>query len=343
MAGLSMDGLVAKLKNRLSKAAISKYEQGKMMPSSNYLIALADALGVSVDFFFTSREINIQDLNFRKNQSLKGRVLESVHEKIRDSLERYLELEDLLGISPSFKTPLYDFIVKNVDDIEEAAHLVREAWAIGPEAPVSFLLNVLEQQGILVIELEINPELKFDGASGFVNQRPFIVLDKYKPADRKRLSALHELAHLCLPFSASLSKKEQEKLCHAFGSAFLLPAQALRNELGQKRRDISLQELSILKQRYGISMQAIMYRSRTLGIISESAYLSFCKDINSRGWRKCEPINYPLQEEAHRFTMLLYRALEENIITIAKASYLSGKSIQDLEKELNLYHAVITP
>uniref|UniRef100_UPI0026ECAC59 hypothetical protein n=1 Tax=Gracilinema caldarium TaxID=215591 RepID=UPI0026ECAC59 len=80
--------------------------------------------------------------------------------------------------SPSFKTPLHDFIVKNVDDIEDAAHLVRKGWAIGPEAPVSFLLNVLEQQGILIIELDIDPELKFDGASGFVNQQPFIVLDK---------------------------------------------------------------------------------------------------------------------------------------------------------------------
>ncbi|MCA1951212.1 MAG: helix-turn-helix domain-containing protein, partial [Treponema sp.] len=140
MAGLSMDALVAKLKNELSKAAISKYEQGKMMPSSNHLIALADALGVSVDFFFTSRKIDIQDLNFRKNQSLKGRVLESVQERIRDSLERYLELEDLLGIYPAFKTPLHDFIVKNVDDIEDAAHVVRKGWAIGPEAPVSFLL-----------------------------------------------------------------------------------------------------------------------------------------------------------------------------------------------------------
>jgi len=343
MAGLSMDALVAKLKKSLSKAAISKYEQGKMMPSSDHLVALADALGVSVDYFFTSRRITIQELNFRKNQSLKGRILESVKWKIQDSLERYLQLEELLGLSPSFETPLYDFLVKNADDIEQAAAMVRSAWGIGSEAPVPFLLTVFEQEGILVVELEMDSELKFDGASGFVNQRPFIVLDKHKPADRKRLSALHELAHLSLRFSENLTEKETEQLCHTFGSAFLLPAQALRKELGQKRRDIALQELAILKQRYGISMQAIMYRSKALGIISDSAYLSFCRNISSMGWRKHEPVNYPLPEEANRFNMLLYRALEENAITIAKAAYLSGKSIQDLEMELNLHHADIAP
>ncbi len=48
MAGFSMEGLVEKLDKRLSKSAISKYENGLMMPDSENLILLAEALNVAV-------------------------------------------------------------------------------------------------------------------------------------------------------------------------------------------------------------------------------------------------------------------------------------------------------
>ncbi len=52
MAGWSMDVLCDKMEHIVSKQSISKYENGKMMPDSSVLLALADTLGVDPDYFF---------------------------------------------------------------------------------------------------------------------------------------------------------------------------------------------------------------------------------------------------------------------------------------------------
>ena len=48
-AGLSLRDLEARIGNRVTAQAISKYERDEAMPSSKVLITLADALDVSVD------------------------------------------------------------------------------------------------------------------------------------------------------------------------------------------------------------------------------------------------------------------------------------------------------
>ena len=52
MKKLTMDELSSLTKGEVSKPNISKYESGKMMPSSKVHIALAKALGMDFDYFF---------------------------------------------------------------------------------------------------------------------------------------------------------------------------------------------------------------------------------------------------------------------------------------------------
>ena len=49
-AGLSMRELATRMSPSVSVQAISKYEAGKMMPSSRVLVGLGQALDVSLDF-----------------------------------------------------------------------------------------------------------------------------------------------------------------------------------------------------------------------------------------------------------------------------------------------------
>ena len=51
MAGLSYQGLADKLNGLVTKQSLHKYEQGSMHPDSEKLIAFANALNVTVDFF----------------------------------------------------------------------------------------------------------------------------------------------------------------------------------------------------------------------------------------------------------------------------------------------------
>lgn len=56
MAGLSIDELVERIDNSVSKNAISKYEKGLMLPNSSILIKLANVLSVKVDYFFRTKQ-----------------------------------------------------------------------------------------------------------------------------------------------------------------------------------------------------------------------------------------------------------------------------------------------
>jgi len=309
-----------------------------MMPNSSVLIALAEALGVGVDYFFSESRLVVEGINFRKRASLSKKRKDSLLAKVKDSLERYIELESFYPDAPVFSNPFESRTISCKEDVESASFYLRQAWGAGEVAPVAHVVDLLEEHAIKVMEFAEDDS--FDGLSGLVNGSPFIVLNANMPADRKRLTALHELAHLCLSFNLSLSESEKEKLCHSFGGAFLLPKNVLEHELGTKRSEISLFELASLKEQYGISMQAIMHRAVSCGIISHYAYEQFSMMISTKGWRKVEPVSYPVPEEPQRFKQLLHRALSENLISVSKAAYLGAMSIGELQREQALEDAL---
>lgn len=58
-----------------------------------------------------------------------------------------------------------------------------------------------------------------------------------------------------------------EKAANYFAGAFLMPAEALLGaEIGKHRKSISLEEFFDLKQLFGVSVQALTYRCKDLGI-----------------------------------------------------------------------------
>ena len=337
MAGLSMDALATAMGHGISKQAISKYENNKMLPDSRILIALGKALAVHPDYFFSNIDVPMEAVNFRKKASLGIKTVDSLKAKVKDELERYLELESFLPNELSAAPKPARIAVESLAEIEDAAVKLRIDWGIGAEGPVSYVVDLFEEHGIKVLELD--GPAGFDGLSGYIDKQPFIVLNKQVPSDRKRMTGLHEFAHLFLSYPESLTEKEHEKLCHAFGGAFLMPKAILIRELGAKRANISYYELNSLKNQYGISMQAIMYRARQHGIITEYAYEAFVKDLSSRGWRKNEPGEYPIQESPQRFKQLLHRALSEELISSSKAAYLANLSITELRAERALQDA----
>ncbi len=80
----------------------------------------------------------------------------------------------------------------------------------------------------------------------------------------------------------------------------------------------------MLKQYFGMSLQALLYRLRDLDIINESHYRDWCIHINKRGWRCQEPGELPT-EQLQWLRQNVLQALAEKLITAEKA--------QDLLKE----------
>jgi Zn-dependent peptidase ImmA (M78 family) len=161
-----------------------------------------------------------------------------------------------------------------------------------------------------------------------------IVIRADMPGDRQRFCIAHELGHIML-MPAGL---DEEKAAHRFAAAFLLPEAAARFELRDKRTDLSLYELHLLKHRYGLSMQAWIYRACDLDIISKAKARSLFKTFSTRGWRKLEPGDAIAPEVPRRFERLVMGALADGLISEPRAGELLSMPVKDfLSKESHMH------
>jgi len=337
MRGLSLQDLSDRLQNKVSRQALHKYEKGEVEPDNVMIQDLADALDLKPDYFYREQVVEIDEISFRKLARLRKKEQNRIVETARDFLERYLELEQIIGKQPYVENPLQGFKITQKEDVERAAQQLRDVWQLGID-PLYNVLELLEDQGIKIIELY--GEESFDGFSTWIdNSVPIIVLNKSRKTslDRYRFNALHELGHLLLEMH-HLKDNDQEKLCHYFAGALLLDKRAIEQELGLKRKKISLQELVALKQQYGISLQAIIYRLKELNIISQASLQAFFRFINRNNLKQDESAlaEYRGEEEALRFDQLIGQALAEEYITISKAAALKSQRITEFRKSFLL-------
>ena len=143
----------------------------------------------------------------------------------------------------------------------------------------------------------------------------------------------HELGHIVLEVA---SKVDDEKAAHRFAGAFLMPSEALWSEIGKHRKSIGWSELFGLKQLFGVSVQALTYRCKDLGIFSEPLFRRLFNDFARLGWRS-PPYEEPLSmkgEEPRRFERVCFRALAEGAVSEAKAAELLGISVHDLNRRM---------
>lgn len=333
MRGLSLRALAEKLEGRVSHNALHKYELGRMMPDSTVLIAVADALNQDVDFFFREPTLELQGLQFRKASRLGAKEEEAIRERAVDYFERHREIEELLGIASQFKNPLANLAIHSGEDVEEAAGKLREAWRLG-EDPLPNVREMLESKGIMMFEVDA-PE-SFNGFAGHADGHPAIVLAKWLDRDlpRKRFTALHEVGHLLLKLPEKLALKEQETLCHRFAGAMLMPQRVFIAEFGGHRQHVSIAELASLKERYGMSIAAIMHRASDLELITPALHKRFCIISRQKGWHKNEPGAYAGRESSARFEQLVVRAASEAVISESKGAALLNEPFVDFRERL---------
>ena len=334
MRGWSLREMEEQLHGEVTHAALHKYEQGQMLPSSKVLLHLASTLEQSSDFFFRAPTVSISRIEFRKRTTLGVHKEERLRENATEYFERYIEIEELLGVDTVFKNPLEDVAIQRREDIETAALKLRETWELGLDA-LSNVIEMLESHHVKVYELE--EDNAFDGFSGWAGGIPVVVLNKTMSIVRKRLTALHELVHLLLKFPDNLfDAKQVEKLSHAFAGAMLIPEEVFRQRFGGKRASITINELVDIKADYGISIAAILARAKLLGLITEAAYKAHCIEFRKRGWHKNEPGEYVGIERSNRFDQLLYRAVSTDVISMSKAANLAGISLEAFRSSIEI-------
>ncbi len=333
MRGLSLEGLAERLEPKVSRQALHKYEQGTARPGSEVLSALCNILNLPQDFFARESRVKLDNLSFRKKANLGAKEETRVREVAKDYLERYLELEQLVGKESFLRNnPLNGFRLRDLNDAEQAAKKVRLAWNLGDD-PLFNVLGLLEDHQVKVVPVDANN--KFSGFSTWIDSVPVIVLNQHAsiPLDRLRFTALHELGHLLMDIQGC-TEKEKESYCHAFAGSMLISRERLIDELGFRRHSIHIKELGVVKQQYGISIAALLQRAKETGVLTPNGYRNMVIQLSAQGYRTVEPFEYKGQEKAQRFTQLLIQAFENEVITTSKAAALSNQSLADFRKSL---------
>ena len=327
MKGWSLQELADNIDIDITKQALHKYEQNLMKPTGEVLIVLAKALDVKPDYFLRE-PVELGVVEFRKKSSLSAKQINSIKEKVRDHLERYLEVEQLLDIKTRFNNPVKKIQISKVEEVEEVAIKLIKHWNLGYD-PIPNVIEMLENNEVRVIEMEA-PDA-FDGLSTFVGDIPVVVINKNYSVERKRFTALHELGHLVLNIEKSADK---ERICHAFAGALLLPDDCLEKLIGTTRNNIAMGELVSIKEQFGISVQAIMMRAQLKGIVDKSAASRFWKAIGKN--KKEEGLGkFAGREKSYRFEHLVFRLAAEEVVSLSKAANLAGVKLAAFREQLD--------
>ena len=341
-AGLSLRELSERIDNRVTPQAIGKYERDESMPRSGVLIALADALHVSVNYLTGDPGMSLQSVDFRTKKVMGKRHEDSVRAMALHRLERYLAIEEILDL-PSVhwdKPRLAPYpVVHDLLEADRAASNLRSEWGLGLN-PIPDMADLLEDRGAKVLFCPL-PKLIY-GLTAHVRREGLpdahvIVVDQESTRVRQRLTIAHEIGHLVLDVHPGV---DEEAAAYRFAGAFLMPEEVLWTRVGKHRTDMDWKELLALKLLFGMSIQAITYRCGELGIISQALKGRMFDKFTEFGWRD-PPYKEPLDglgNRSGRFERLCFRAIAEGAISESKASELLEMSVHDLnrlwEKEL---------
>ncbi len=307
----------------VSAMSISKYENNLMMPSATMLAKLAQALEVRIEFLLRQvPDVHIAPL-YRRHRRMSAKTEQLVKAQVQDWLERYLLVESFFPDEreSTWRPQGFPYHVRSLDDAERAAEVLREAWQMGTD-PIVNLTELLEDKGIRIGLIEGAAD--FDACTFLYDEHtPVIAVNRNRPADRQRFDLAHELGHLMMQVADDL---DEERAAHRFAAALLVPAAVVMMELGQRRHHLDLFELLELKQKYGMSVAAWVYRAQDLGILSGSSARQLWQQLSVRGWRKQEPGTLP-PETPGRMYRLVRRLVAEGVISEARAAELMGERI----------------
>lgn len=321
---------------------VSKWCKGDQSPEAETFDRLASVLNVQPEWLTRAPLPTVSKPLFRSNAS----ALKSARSKLEARTEWTQEvaylLEDFVDY-PVVNLPVREFLDPeqiSSADIETAAEECRSLWQLG-RGPIQNLALAAESAGILIVreETEISA---IEGLSSWSTLlgRPIVVLSADKAnAFRSRFDLAHEIGHLILhkhiPRAEQLDRYNQmEKQAHRFAAALLLPAEPFAGEV---RVPPSLDNLLILKQRWGASVAAMMMRCHALGLLSDDEKLSLFKRRSARWGSKAEPGDDKWVPESPR---LLRRTVEllvgEGIVPAEGIPRHLGIGPRDVEKLCHL-------
>ncbi|CAK8719454.1 HTH merR-type domain-containing protein [Candidatus Electrothrix gigas] len=302
LRGLTKKSLAKKLKKTAS--AVSQIERGLIRPDLATFISMGLALGVPPSFFIgrlgQQDRIDMSSCHFRAlrttSQSLRRQSVRNGDLNI-DLIEL---LESRGIILPPEQVSDFNAASDTEEHIEQAANHLRRYWGLGL-GPIPDIIRLLESKGIIILPLPDSCK-KVDAYSTWRGKRPCILLSLAKTPSRVRFDVGHELGHIVLHEETAAGQKKSEREANRFAGAFLAPRESFLEECPRRW---NLEAFQQLKFRWKISIQALLYRAKELGCISQSTHQRAMIQLGRYNMRKNEGPEWEMEKP-----VILGQALE---------------------------------
>jgi Zn-dependent peptidase ImmA (M78 family) len=155
------------------------------------------------------------------------------------------------------------------------------------------VVKLLESKGIVVALIPDDCQ-EVDAFSAWHDGRPLIFLVRHKGStSRTRFDAAHELGHLVMHADVAAGSPELERQANRFASAFLLPRESF---LPECPRNLNWPLFRELKQRWKVSIAALLKRAYDLECLSEASYRRAFVHLNQTGERRREQHEPPAED-----------------------------------------------
>lgn len=300
----------------LARTTLVAIEAGKRQLSSQELRLFAELYDISEGELLNPGDAPLElGVDFRSSASEKLATDEVLVANLLNRLANStLQIEALLGQVPRqvdlprAEVPKTGSLDRHAED---AAMNLRSRLGIGI-GPIQNLAALMEfEMGLRVFERPL--PARISGAVAFDEKvGGFVLLNSNHPLPRRRLSGVHEAAHvvtrttgISVHFEDEKSADRTERFCDLLGIAFLAPAAAVRRkakELKDMSGEFSVRQLLMLAIFFGVSMEAMTRRMEALEMLPPGTFDSLRSDKVGLEHRRRVAEEMSVVEDARPFT-----------------------------------------
>lgn len=248
----------------LERTAVVKIEAGTRKVSATELVAIADALGMPIDWFVVESPPAV--VSRRRDPAVGGfsRKLDLALEQIARDVDFLLDRHVLAPVERTVHA-----VPRSFEDAENLARDVRTEAGLA-DGPVLDLQSVCEQLGLLAFSLALGPDAG-DAAYVEVRELGVAIVNGTTPPGRRRFSLAHELGHHLVGDAYEpqprLGAADTEGMLGAFAAYFLMPRSAVVstwNEFSSRSPRIAAIAVAV---RFKVSWTAACNQLRNLNLI----------------------------------------------------------------------------
>ncbi len=311
-AGLTTRALAQHLKDAghaVSHVTLSKYERNEFSPTAATLRVIAGIVAKPVEWF-EGVEATLSGIRFRALKTLPVRKKSDFSSLALPWLRLYFYLLDLLQRREPSQLQVR---LRTAEEPAVVARRIRDKYKL-QHYPIPSVARMLENAGIRVIQ-----QVGASGVDAFaarLGAAHVVTVNSSLPADRMRLTLAHELGHVLYEdvlHDGHADDGAIESRAFEFASHLLMPSPVLREAFEIK----SMVRLVQYKERFGISLSAMIYRATREQLIPQTMAQRLWREFSRLGWRRQEPGRVPTDRPV-RLETLIDSALRQKRATLTE-------------------------